>query len=427
MSAVVVGGGLAGLVAAYRLVQAGREVTVVESSTRLGGLIAPITLGGVTVDAGAEAYAVRGGVVRELCDELGLEVAGPLGRPHIWRPDGAWPMADGVLGIPSSLDDPAIAALTDEERARLAHDADLPADVGAEATTLGDLVGLRMGRGALDKLVAPVAHGVYSMDPHRMPLASFAPGLTEALAREGSLMAAVASVRRPGAAAVEQPVGGMFRLIDTLADRIRAAGGEIHLTSPAVNVRRSGTQFVVALQEGGSVRADQVVLATSGASACMLLGKLGVELTAPERTPAHLAILALTHPGLADEPVGSGLLVGEKDESIRAKALTHYSVKWPWSRTPTQEIVRLSYPAHYIPSRADAVSDAARFLGLDLTDESVAGFAAVSWEDMPTRLDHPTRDFYLETIAASGVDVVGAWLDGNGIASVVAGCRRVVR
>lgn len=427
MSAVVVGGGLAGLVAAYRLTRAGRQVTVLESSTRLGGLIAPVTLDGVSVDAGAEAYAVRGGVVRELCDELGLPVAGPLGRPHIWRPDGAWPMADGVLGIPSSLDDPALAALTPGERERLARDAELPAAVGSDASTIGGLVVERMGEGALRKLVAPVAHGVYSTEPERMPLASFAPGLLDALAREGSLLAAVAAVRRPGAAAVEQPVGGMFRLIDELADRVRAAGGQILLTSPAVHLRRVGTQFAVSLQDGGAVRADQVVLAAPAASSCALLAQVGAELAAPSCTPAHLAILALDHPELAEEPVGSGLLVGEKDDAIRAKALTHYSVKWPWSRAGGHEIVRLSYPAHYIPSRADAIADAGRFLGVELGDEHVAGFAAVSWEDMPTRMDPSTREFYVESIEAVGVDVVGAWIDGNGIASVVAGCRRVVR
>lgn len=427
MTAVVVGGGLGGLVAGYRLAQAGRHVTVLEASTRLGGLIAPIEIGAVAVDAGAEAYAVRGGVVRELCDELGLPVAGPLGTPHIWRPDGVWPMAEGVLGIPAGLDDPAIGALAPGERDRLAGDLELPAEVGADAATLGELVLARLGEGALRALVTPVARGVYSLEPERMPLAAFAPGLPEALAREGSLLKAVAALRKPGAAAVEQPVGGMFRLINRLADRIREAGGEIRLTAPGVNVRRVGGEFVVGLQDGGSVRAERLVLAAPASSSCALLAKLGVELAPTPTAPAHLAILGLTHPGAAAEPVGSGLLVAERDDTIRAKALTHYSVKWPWARRPGQEIVRLSYPETYIPTRADTVADAARFLGLDLSDADVSGFAAVSWDEMPTRMEPATREFYLERIAATGVDVVGAWLDGNGIASVVAGSRRVLR
>ena len=100
---VVVGGGLAGTLAALRLLQAGHRVQLRESAARLGGMIAPLGLADTLVDAGAEAYAVRGGVGRALCDELGLEVAGPAGAAHIWRPSGAYRMADGVVGIPAAL------------------------------------------------------------------------------------------------------------------------------------------------------------------------------------------------------------------------------------------------------------------------------------------------------------------------------------
>ena len=120
MSTVVVGGGLAGLYTAYRLTLAGHKVTVREAAPHWGGMISPVEVDGILVDAGAEAYAVRGGLAHALCTELGLEVAGPVGTPHIWWSDGSHPMADGVLGIPGSLDDPALEVLTDTERARLA-------------------------------------------------------------------------------------------------------------------------------------------------------------------------------------------------------------------------------------------------------------------------------------------------------------------
>ena len=60
----VVGGGLAGTLAALRLLEAGHEVQLREAEPGLGGMIAPRELAGVLVDAGAEAYAVRGGVGR---------------------------------------------------------------------------------------------------------------------------------------------------------------------------------------------------------------------------------------------------------------------------------------------------------------------------------------------------------------------------
>ena len=427
MTAVVVGGGLAGLLAGYRLAQQGRRVTVLEATTRLGGMIAPVDIGRVQVDSGAEAYAVRGGVGRALCDELGLDVAGPAGQPHIWRPDGVWPMAEGILGIPSSLDDPALGALSADGLARLKEDADLPRDVGADAATVGELVRARLGEAALATLVAPVALGVYSLPPDRMPLAAFAPGLTHALAESGTLLGAVAALRRPGVAAVEQPVGGMFRLVDELAGRIRAAGGQIRMASPAVSLRRARVQFAVGLPDGEVLVADRMVLASSAASACALLARIGVDLAAPPVATARLAVLGLSHPALADAPVGSGLLVGERDDAIHAKALTHYSLKWPWARSRGQEILRLSYPEQLLPTRAEALADASRFLGIELADGDVTGFASVSWESMPTRMEHSAREYYLEAVAAAGVDLVGAWLDGNGIASVIAGCDRLAR
>lgn len=427
MSAVVIGGGLAGLLAAHRLARQGRRVTVLEASTRLGGMIAGIDIGGVRVDSGAEAYAVRGGVARALCEELGLEVAGPAGQPHIWRPDGVWPMAEGVLGIPSTLEDPALGALSEVDLERLRQDAHLPPEVGADAVTVGDLVRARVGDGALATMVAPVAHGVYSLSPDQMPLAAFAPGLLQALAEKGTLLGAVAAVRRPGVAAVEQPVGGMFLLIDALERAIVGAGGEIRLASPAVSLSHAGQEFAVSLRGGQVLRADRVVLASSAASACSLLARIGVDLTPPPVATARLAVLGVSHRGAAEGLVGSGLLVGERDDTIQAKALTHYSFKWPWARRDGQEILRLSYPEQFLPTSAGALGDASRFLGIDLSEGDLTGFASVSWETMPTRMEHAGRRHYLETVEAAGLDLVGAWLDGNGIASVIAGCDRLSR
>lgn len=428
MTAIVIGGGLAGLVAGYRLAQAGRRVTVLEATTRLGGMIAPVQVGGVQVDAGAEAYATRGGSGRALCEELGLEVAPPAGQPHLWWPSaGTWPMAEGVLGIPASLDDPALGSLDDDQRREVARDLELGPDVGADSATVGQLVRARMGEGALRRLVTPVAQGVYSLSPDKMPLSAFAPGLLPAMAEHGSLLAAVAAVRGRGSAAVEQPVGGMFRIVEALAGRIREMGGEVRTSAPVVALSHAGPDFAVGLPDGQKIRADRLVVATPGETAVKLLGRLAVDVVAPPVKTGRQAVLAIEHPAVSEGPVGSGLLVGESDPSVIAKALTHYSHKWPWARVGGQEIVRLSYPERYVPQRAEVIDDASRFLGVRLTDAQVSGFAAVTWDSMPGRLQAATREFVLNTVTKAGLDVVGAWIDGNGIASVIAGCERINR
>ena len=104
-TAVVVGGGVAGLVAARRLALQGRTVVLLERSELLGGRVASGTVAGVAADTGAESFAVRGGVVRALVAELGLgdALVEPRGSAWVALADRTVPLpSGGVLGIPGS-------------------------------------------------------------------------------------------------------------------------------------------------------------------------------------------------------------------------------------------------------------------------------------------------------------------------------------
>ena len=97
---LIVGGGLAGLTAARRLALAGAEVTVLEASSRFGGQLATHTVGGITLDAGAEAFATRAGTVRA-CEAAGagghfLRAGGTFGRRVEPRGGGGGRAADGI-------------------------------------------------------------------------------------------------------------------------------------------------------------------------------------------------------------------------------------------------------------------------------------------------------------------------------------------
>ncbi|MFT3889693.1 MAG: FAD-dependent oxidoreductase [Arachnia sp.] len=426
MSAVaVVGGGLAGLLAAHRLLGEGHDVSVWEASPTPGGMIASVELGGVRVDAGAEGYAVRSGVGRALCEELGLEVAGPAGVAHVWRRAGAYPMADGIVGIPGSLDDPALGALTADGWVAVARDREVGPEVGADATTVADLVRARMGEEALERLVAPVAHGVYATAPDRLLLSAVAPTLLAALTAEGSLMAAVAACRA-GGPTLEQPVGGAFRIIEALADRVRDAGGRLRCGTPVTSLARRDGGFV--LRAGDEdVAADRVVIATPAAPAARLLAGVGVEIEPPPTRTARFAVLVLDAPALAADPVGSGVLVAQPHEGLSAKALTHYSAKWPWARAAGREVLRLSYAPETDVTLERALADAALLTGKALDPAQVRGFASVEWPTMPSRIDPATRDRLVGVAADAGVDLVGAWIDGNGVAPVTQGVERVRR
>lgn len=416
MSTVVVGGGLAGLLAARNLVESGHDVVVLEAASAPGGMIAPVEVGGVRVDAGAEAFATRSAAAQALCAELGLEVAGPAGQPHVWWSDRIVPLADGVLGIPGSLDDPALGVLTADECAQVERDLSLDRSVGADATTAGQLAEARMGRGVVEKLMAPLTRGVYRSDPMDVRLDVFAPKLLDALAAEGSLLGAVAALRRPGQAAVAQPVGGMFRLVEELAAPL-----DVRCGCAVSAVERDGAEFVVTTGDR-QLRADRVVLATPGAVTARLLAELGATVSEPAATtPSQVVLVASDHPGLGADPVGSGLLMGERDDAIVARALTHYSRKWPW--VEGVHVLRLSYGGAEAPSPEVVAADASALTKLDLTGH-IRDVVAIS-HDMPGRIAADEREAWLGAAASVGVDVVGAWLDGNGIGPVTEAAERI--
>lgn len=421
--AIVVGGGLAGLLAAHRLVGNGVQVTLFEAGPVPGGQVRPVEIGGLPVDAGAEGYAVRGGHGRALSESLGLDVAGPSGRSWVWRPGGAHPMAQGVLGIPASFSDEALSALSDAGLAAARRDRELAADVGADATTIGELVRARLGDELLERLVAPVVRGVYAADPDRLPLDRAAPGLLPALAEAGTLVEAVGRLRSDGAPPLEQPIGGMFQLTRALADAVARAGGEIFTDAPVDEIRREGEGWRVSA-DGRGHDADRLVLAAPAAETARLLRGVGIEIEAPQTRASRVVVLGVRASALTGAPDASGVLIAERSPDVAAKALTQYSTKWPWARTPEQGIVRFTYPADSEVTPGSALADAALLLGVELTDADVTGFAIQDWR-MPGRLPDETRDRLLGECSALGIDVVGAWFDGNGIASVIEGCARV--
>ncbi|WP_291456335.1 FAD-dependent oxidoreductase, partial [Actinomyces sp. oral taxon 448] len=127
--ALVVGGGIAGLTAAWELTRAGLRPMLVEARGYTGGLVAAGTIGGVRMDLGAEGFAVRGRAVTSMVDVLGLRVAGPKGggarlflppRPDEARstadPSRGWRLhrfiRDAFLGIPAHpLADDVVAVI----------------------------------------------------------------------------------------------------------------------------------------------------------------------------------------------------------------------------------------------------------------------------------------------------------------------------
>ena len=99
-SVVVIGGGVAGLTTAYRLLQGDPElsVTVLEAADRPGGRLTSLEIADVEIDAGPDAFVARKPWAAELCRELGLRLAEPgESGAYVWTGGGLVPLPPTAL------------------------------------------------------------------------------------------------------------------------------------------------------------------------------------------------------------------------------------------------------------------------------------------------------------------------------------------
>lgn len=475
---VVVGGGLAGLLAARSAARAGRSVLLLEAGPSLGGAIASGQVAGVPLSTGAEAYSVAGGHVDALLGELGLDGSAPdaAGSPAIVTPRaglgsrivsdaGTHPAPSGsVLGVPSrplAPDARAVLGLAGSLRAAL--EPLLPARIGSRpGASVDAVIRARCGAHVAERLVAPIVGGVHSADPRTLELASASPQLAAGLSRHGSLTAAVRAITAESArrgspgTRVRSLAPTMGALPEALAAEIRERGGEIRTETPARRISRGADGgWTVTLGSSpalgtDSVSAEELVLAVPPDAARDLLAGAAPTLSAaiPQAPAAAVRLVALVvdAPALDAFPAGTGALVapgtvGAAGRSgVRAKALTHVSAKWehvqaaartalPEARSP--HVLRLSYgrPGETLPDPSDivdlALADASVILGTRLCREDLLGSAVIDW-DRAMRQARPGHAEALTEVTAllarpehAGLDLAGTWRAGTGIAAIV--------
>lgn len=243
---VVVGGGIAGLAAAWELTGGadgsyhGAPVVVVESDTRLGGKLRTERLGGRPVDVGPDAVLGRRPEAITLARELGLgselEPVGASGAA-IWARGRRRPMPGGLfLGVPTRFMPVARSGiLSPLGTARLFLDLVAPrpdrrGPLGDRA--VGPLVTRKLGRQAVRRLVEPLLGGIYAGGVSDASAAAVFPPLLKVSQGRASFMRSMGRLARTEAA-VPGPQAAAVPSTDAHGPGGEAAPEDGPPTSPA--------------------------------------------------------------------------------------------------------------------------------------------------------------------------------------------------
>ncbi|GAB4012506.1 protoporphyrinogen/coproporphyrinogen oxidase [Nocardioides ultimimeridianus] len=438
MQVVVIGGGIAGLAAAYELTRAGRDVIVLEATDSLGGKLRRGEVAGVTVDVGAEAMINRRPEAVGLARGLGLDLVHPTGATsRIWTRDALRPLPRTLMGAPVDLDGLAASGiLSDEGLARARNQTPQPIEGDA---SVGDLVAARFGDEVADRLVEPLLGGVYAGRARDISIRAAAPQLIAPLA--------AATFEAPaGPATAESPVfasipGGMWQLPEALAGAIRAAGGEIRTGATVTGLRRTADGFAIALPDE-EVTADQVVVALPAPPAARLLAPVApaaAELAAIDYASSAVVTFAFRATDAADAlDVGaSGFLVPTVDHR-RIKAATYSFAKWSWVRQAGEGLLIMRTSLGRFGEEETLQVPDEELVAASLADlHDATGLTATPVDAVVQRwggglpqyaVGHLDRVARIRAAVAEvpGLAICGAAYDGVGIAPTVASARKAV-
>ncbi|SIT86523.1 protoporphyrinogen oxidase [Microbacterium sp. RU33B] len=458
---VVVGGGVAGLVAALECASVGMHVTVLEERDRVGGVVGSVEVGGVVLDAAVEGFSSRGGRVRALAEQLGLDVvtSAPLAPWIAGLPKGPVPLPPGtLLGVPGNPWDVAVRRVIGWGGTWRAYLDRLrpPLTIGRERS-FGRLVRSRMGEKVLQRLVAPMSLGTFGIHPDDVDVEIAASGLSTALTRTGSLAGAVLQLRGDETRQhfLQSVDGGVARLVDALHDRLVELGADVRTGTRVVALegREDGRWDVgfaavgspdpssideASLASAGPARegvatADAVIVAAPEAEARTLLATHVAALDAEVSRPAVSEVVTLVVDAPALDAVSHGDAAFAVPGTHRATGLVVSSTRWPVlaARLPAgHHVLRVSFGTQLDPPATEGLDEAS---AVELARAEAETMLGASLRVLDGRRDRWAAAVPASTIghrdaaqaaraavsAVPGLAVAGAWIAGSGLAQVV--------
>ncbi len=330
MRAVIVGGGISGLTAAYELGKAGVDCTVIEAQPRTGGILKTDHVESCVVECGADSFLASKPWALELIRELGLEGEVidsnlALRRTLLVHRGKLMPLPDGLrMMVPTRLlpvwRSPLFRVST---KLRMSLEV-LRRPVSRPDRSVADFVRDHFGQQAVNLLAAPLLSGVYGGSPESLGAESVLPRFTDLERRYGSIIRGI----RAEAAGAEGPLfrslrGGLGQLTESLTRKVRV----VHGAAEALDRTRLRIH-------GDWMQADHVILACGApATAALLAGtEAGALLGGIPHSSSTIVAMAFRRDSVPHPMDAFGFLV-PVSERRHLMACTWVNSKFP-SRAP---------------------------------------------------------------------------------------------
>lgn len=309
---VVIGAGLAGLTAAYRLRQAGRAVLLIDSAKQAGGVIRSERTNGFLIEFGPNTVQPTGEIM-SLLEDLGMKeiLLADLRLPRYIRWQGRLheaPLSPGAF-LKTSL-------LSRRARLRLLAEPLIPRGLNG-AESIFDFARRRLGLEAAERLVAPFVSGVWAGDPRMLSAESALTKLSRLEHQDGSLLRGILRLRRERKRSETRPVPrgllsfprGLQTLVDRLSGELGAGlrlGESVSRMEPERNLEGK-IEWNVTLGAGERLRTRSVVLACPANAAASLVRPFAVK-TADALSAIPYVPVAVLHLGFPRNKVDHGLV-----------------------------------------------------------------------------------------------------------------------
>jgi oxygen-dependent protoporphyrinogen oxidase len=266
---LIVGGGVSGLATAYFLSRYAIPSTIIEKTTRTGGLIKTDSIDGCRLEAGPDSFIATKPAVRELAEELpGLDnqIIGSndaARRIFVVRNGKLLPMPEGMVMMVPGEREPLEQSelLSEEAKRRIDIETGMKPHERQEDISVGQLVTEHFGPEVLEYLTEPLLCGVYGGESENLSAESVLPRFMGYERKYGSLVKGVQQELRAkpknGGSLFLSFRDGMQTLTDSLVAAIQGCTNIVQ--GEATAVTRNGKAWRVRIG-GETLSARNIVL-----------------------------------------------------------------------------------------------------------------------------------------------------------------------